>query len=68
MPAARQRHRRAHAGGPTADDEPAPPRLGRRERPGSEARLAAAAGLTVQLIDNPLKTRPMQPWLPRMQW
>ena len=34
----------------------------------AESRSRPAAGLTVQLIASPLKTRPMQPWLPRMQW
>jgi hypothetical protein len=35
--------------------------------PGPSFRSRPAPGLTVQAIGIPLKTRPMQPWLPRMQ-
>ena len=68
-PRLRERVRRLHARRPAADDEPtrglarpasSVPTPKRASRP--------AAGFTVQLIASPLNTRPMQPWLPRMQW
>ena len=59
----------------TAAFIPAGPPPATTQRAGSSAATSGrsrpsrpAAGLTVQLIGRPLNTRPMQPWLPRMQW